>query len=528
MKKIDQRNLYRRGASKFWYYKRLIYGKRIRFSCETTDLETARRRRDLYESRRGIGRVPVPILESPTLREFAKRYLREDVGHLAASTRGDRGVYLKARTEPDELAHGAEPVTDGVLMQHLGDVRLDAITAARLREFWVAVIETPFTDAKGGERKRAAGTGRHYINVLGSVLQYARDVGVLDGPDAVEEFRKQLKRRSRTKGGRAAAMEHIRPIERPDEISRLVAAAREEGPLPYALVLALLDAGLRLGEALGLRWGAVAFGSDAAVPPDRHLVIRENRPRGGDPEPPKSGRPRVVALSARLRDALADLYRDRFEPGPDALIFESRETSDRVIDPFNFRKREWRRILKRAEIGHRAMKDLRDTYASVLVSCGVNVAYLSKQLGHSDIQVTVRHYARWCGREEYREPMRLQPGEVPADLLARIAPDWPHDWPHLENLDPTPSRNPANNIEVSGDPGAIRTRDPQLRRPKGRQEETVGCATEAAQRGARRHPMVRVTAPSPPDGPRRPLVIGLALCSTRAARCACDGQRMTG
>ena len=42
------------------------------------------------------------------------------------------------------------------------------------------------------------------------------------------------------------------------------------------------------------------------------------------------------------------------------------------------------------------------------------------QLGHSSVTTTETHYARWCSREAYREPMRLEPGEVPADLLTRI------------------------------------------------------------------------------------------------------------
>ena len=37
-------------------------------------------------------------------------------------------------------------------------------------------------------------------------------------------------------------------------------AAREEGREPEVLVLLMADAGLRLGEALGLAWGAIAWG----------------------------------------------------------------------------------------------------------------------------------------------------------------------------------------------------------------------------------------------------------------------------
>ena len=57
--------------------------------------------------------------------------------------------------------------------------------------------------------------------------------------------------------------------------------------------------------------------------------------------------------------SLAEFYRARFEPSPDALVFEG-------VDPSNFRSREWRRILKRAGIGHRALKDLRARYVEVI------------------------------------------------------------------------------------------------------------------------------------------------------------------
>ncbi len=77
--------------------------------------------------------------------------------------------------------------------------------------------------------------------------------------------------------------------------------------------------------------------------------------------------------------------------------------------------------MKRAEIGHRALKDLRDTFASQLLTAGVQLGYVSIQLGHSDVAVTARHYARWIEDDLYREPMRLESGEVPADLLARLA-----------------------------------------------------------------------------------------------------------
>ncbi len=64
-------------------------------------------------------------------------------------------------------------------------------------------------------------------------------------------------------------------------------------------------------------------------------------------------------------------------------------------------------------------KDLRDTFASVLISNGIQLKYVSKQLGHGSIAITEKSYAKWCFGDEYVEPIRLSPSELPADLLSR-------------------------------------------------------------------------------------------------------------
>jgi integrase len=245
---------------------------------------------------------------------------------------------------------------DGRLVTYFGARRLDEITAPMLREWWNVEVTG---------RGVTVSTGRNYLSAIAGVLGYAVELGLL-----------------------------------------------AESPEAVAFVLLQLDAGLRMGEALGLRWGAITWGSDESDR-TRSLHVVHNRPRGGEESAPKSGRSRRVALSRRLRAVLLDLYRKRFEPGPEALVFPG-------IDPANWRKRDWRRITKRAGLSGVAIKDLRDTYASWLLTCTGQLAYVSRQLGHGDVATTSRHYARWCGGDDYREPMHLAPGEVPADLLARL------------------------------------------------------------------------------------------------------------
>ncbi len=382
------RNLFARSG--VIYYQRRVGGKRIRFSCNTDDWQEAAAVARLYEERKGIGRLPFATVEVPTFREFAERYLEEDTGHLAETTLADRRVYLGKK---------------GHLLSAFGDLRLDEIGVPQLRLWWNEHVVAA---------KRSTKTGRIYLDVVASILSYACVLEILER-SPVPAFRETLRRRAGSKRAReeASSERRVRPIERAEEIEALVREACAEGLVAHVLVLLCLDAGLRLGETLGLAWGAIEWGDDRDR--TRALRIEKNRPRGGTLTSPKRGRARRVALSRRLRWALLELYQSHEEqPGAEAFVLEG-------VEPSNFRNREWRRILKRAEIGHRAMKDLRDTFASQRLTAGVQLGYASAQLGHSDVAVTARHYARWIEDDHYREPMRIEPGEVPADLLARLA-----------------------------------------------------------------------------------------------------------
>ena len=86
-------------------------------------------------------------------------------------------------------------------------------------------------------------------------------------------------------------------------------------------------------------------------------------------------------------------------------------------------------MCRRARVGHVKLKDLRDTFASQLLTCGVPIGWISLQLGHAEVDITSKRYARWCGGLDYREPMARRAGEVPTDFLARIGEQSPHKVP---------------------------------------------------------------------------------------------------
>ncbi len=161
----------------------------------------------------------------------------------------------------------------------------------------------------------------------------------------------------------------------------------------------------------GLDWGHVWLGRNASDP-QRHLHVQESRARGKYPGPTKTGAGGRVQLSKRLWRLLFEEWMRRGQPERGPVVVKG--------DLRNYGRRFFARACKNAEIGRRTPKDLRDTYASWLLTLGVPLGYVSAQLLHKNPATTGRHYARWIEEAEYRRPEPLADDEVPADLLARL------------------------------------------------------------------------------------------------------------
>lgn len=65
------------------------------------------------------------------------------------------------------------------------------------------------------------------------------------------------------------------------------------------------------------------------------------------------------------------------------------ETSQQI------RRTQWMHILKRAGIRYRNTYQTRHTYASMMLSQGENIMWVSKQLGHVDVEMVIKTYGRW-------------------------------------------------------------------------------------------------------------------------------------
>lgn len=319
----------------------------------------------------------------PTFREAADAWGRDGMPRRSAKTKAGRS-YQGQR-----------------LADHFEGKRLDAITALDVRAWWVQCIEG------AGLSHR---TGHGYLNALSLIFKYAQQQHP-DLPNPVDRARAIITAElSNTAESRSESQDDIRPVSHED-MGKLLPVLERGDQGVYLIVLLGYECGLRLGEACGLRWGDVWFGRDEDDT-TRHIHVQRSRQNGLEGRT-KSGRSRKVAISRRLRSVL--LAQHMAAGRSDGLVV-GREWGANI-------RANLRRACKRAGVAEIRPKDLRDTYASTLVTHGIVLKWISLQLGHASVAVTERHYAAYMATDGYRNPWMCPDGCLPVDLFA-VRDQW--------------------------------------------------------------------------------------------------------
>ena len=158
--------------------------------------------------------------------------------------------------------------------------------------------------------------------------------------------------------------------------------------------LLILHTGMRMGEALSLKWEDVDFVNKTITITKNNILSKkrdENGERLGgyelrtqDSTKTASGN-RTIPLNRSAEAALLELKKGNHTPH---VIVNSRQ---HTVLPSNF-ERSFQGILKRAEMAPYGIHALRHTFASMLFSKGVDVKIVSKLLGHSSVKITYDTY----------------------------------------------------------------------------------------------------------------------------------------
>ncbi len=208
---------------------------------------------------------------------------------------------------------------------------------------------------------------RQAMDLLGSVLEHAFASGRLsDNPVR------------RVKKARLPRREEVRALSP----MRVEAMRTALGVRDATLLSVLAYAGLRPGEALGLRWADVR---------ERTILVQRAVSLGEEADT-KSRQHRTVRLLAPLA---ADLRMWRLaadRPGDGEFVFPGKDGLPWTQAAYqSWRRRAFRRAADAASLERTRPYDLRHSFASLLLHEGRSVIYVARQLGH-DARLTLTRY----------------------------------------------------------------------------------------------------------------------------------------
>ncbi|ORM29205.1 tyrosine-type recombinase/integrase [Williamsia sp. 1135] len=184
--------------------------------------------------------------------------------------------------------------------------------------------------------------------------------------------------------------EHTMKIPTPVEVGKLMAACTEHHDVMRGFVAVCAFAGLRLGEACGLRVSDINF--------LRGEIRVERQSQPGEIRAPKYGSVRTVYVSMELIAELAEHVRIH-SPGDDADRWlwsnANGPWTANVVEPRFGR-------LRKKNGGDYSLHDLRHFYASGLIADGCDVVTVQRAMGHKDATTTLNTYSHLWPRAEDR------------------------------------------------------------------------------------------------------------------------------
>lgn len=164
-------------------------------------------------------------------------------------------------------------------------------------------------------------------------------------------------------------------VYKPDELERLQAAAKQHSEAAYLVVLLGSEAGLRVGEMLGLPWSNVDLKLKA-------LVVSQQEVRRDEITPPKGKKSRTIEMGPLLYAALKAAH----HLGEFVLMPRGEKLTRHQLAALVVAAEKRAGIIK-----CRSPHKLRHTFATVLLAKGANVKAVQALMGHASLQTTLKY-----------------------------------------------------------------------------------------------------------------------------------------
>jgi len=162
------------------------------------------------------------------------------------------------------------------------------------------------------------------------------------------------------------------------------------------VILLMFASGMRPGEIMSLQWFDIDFQR-------KTISITKTRIRGKDGPPKTKASYRVIDMLPLAEEALKDQY--EHTKNYEYVFISSKKEPFYSHDVVGV---NFQRILKQTSIKVRVLYNLRHTYASHMISNGVDIVYVSKQLGHDNPNITLTIYTHFIEEDDEKRLKKIE------------------------------------------------------------------------------------------------------------------------
>lgn len=190
--------------------------------------------------------------------------------------------------------------------------------------------------------------------------------------------------------------EEISPFNKQEVIKILDNA---KGNLYYFIVI-MLSTGMRPGEIIALKWKDIDFDK-------KRIAVDKTIVNGKVGEVKTQSSVRYVDIIPGLEIKLKELY--NITSNLDNIFISHVKKPYYSHDIMGVR---FRILLKKINIKERKIYNLRHTFASTMITDGHNILWVSQMLGHKDVSITLKIYAKYIKEDD----------EIRIEKLSKIVP----------------------------------------------------------------------------------------------------------
>ncbi len=328
--------------------------------------------------------------EEPTFHEFASQWLEDNKSEWRPNTVLDYswqiGVHLLPFFKDHRLSQITIAEVDRYRQTKLAENRAIEAAAAKGKPRMRKYVDKLGHHHKRPDHPLAPVSLNKTITRLGQILEVAVERDLIT--------RNPVRVNPRNRKAKASRPERVY-LDRAEQIEALLDAAaamdreaRSNGRIARRAMLATLTfAGLRISEAIDLRWRDVDLAGG-------RLRVHQSKTDAGV---------RYVDLLPTLKDELATLKARTVAPDPASLVFptavgtrqDRNRVRNRVLAPSVTRASEQLEAIGGAPMPEGlTLHGLRRTFCSILVALGKDPAYVMAQMGHTDPAITIGIYSK--------------------------------------------------------------------------------------------------------------------------------------